>query len=115
MTHPAEPRQTPTTRAELERAWRSTVPGSGPQGARWARIVSVSLVAFTALAGVLTTAFQYGLPWWTGDRDSNHSFTSSEGTIRYQVHVPPTHGDDVRYPVMMAIHGCGMTDPGGTR
>ncbi|MFC3996722.1 alpha/beta hydrolase family esterase [Nocardiopsis sediminis] len=37
---------------------------------------------------------------------------SDEGDQRYQVHLPPQHDGTTRLPVVMAIHGCGMTGYG---
>ncbi|MCL3838889.1 PHB depolymerase family esterase [Aeromicrobium duanguangcaii] len=31
------------------------------------------------------------------------------GSLRYQVHLPPQHGDGRRLPVIVALHGCGMS------
>ena len=76
---------------------------------RWRRVLAVSLVALLAVRGALTAAFQFGLPWWMGDRDSNHTFTNEHGTVHYQVHLPPERAGDQPLPVMMALHGCGMT------
>lgn len=55
--------------------------------------------------GSLTAAAQYGLPWWMGHGDVNHTYQG----LRYQVHVPPQHDGRAQLPVIMAIHGCAMT------
>lgn len=61
---------------------------------------------------VLTAAFQFGLPWWMAEGDRNHVYEGAAGGMRYQVHVPPQHDETTRLPVVMAIHGCGMTGYG---
>ncbi|MGU3500310.1 extracellular catalytic domain type 1 short-chain-length polyhydroxyalkanoate depolymerase [Mycobacterium sp. C31M] len=67
------------------------------------------MVAALAVAlGIATAAAQYGLPWWKGDRNHNHEF----GGLRYQVHLPPQYDGGTALPVVMAIHGCGMTGYG---
>ena len=58
---------------------------------------------------MLTAAFQFGLPWWMQAGDRNHVFTSDVGSQRYQVHLPPAYDGATALPVIMAIHGCGMT------
>ena len=63
-------------------------------------------------AGVATAVFQLGLPWWMDDGDRNHVYESDAGSQRYQVHLPPNHDGSTRLPVIMAIHGCGMTGYG---
>jgi poly(hydroxyalkanoate) depolymerase family esterase len=62
--------------------------------------------------GVGTAVFQYGLPWWMGEGDRNHTYESDAGSLRYQVHLPPQYDDTSQLPVIMAIHGCGMTGYG---
>lgn len=66
------------------------------------------VAALAVILGIATAAAQYGLPWWTGDRDHNRSF----GGLRYQVHLPPQYDGRTALPVVMAIHGCGMTGYG---
>lgn len=76
---------------------------------RRGRAVLVLVLALTmALAGV-TAAFQFGAPWGMGPGDRNHVFVSDGRYQRYQVHVPPHHDGTSQLPVVMAIHGCGMT------
>lgn len=58
------------------------------------------------------TVFHRGLPWWKEDGDHNHVYRGEAGSLRYQVHVPPGHDGTERLPVVMAIHGCGMTGYG---
>jgi poly(hydroxyalkanoate) depolymerase family esterase len=71
-------------------------------------VAGVIAVAF----GLLTAAFQFGLPWWMQDGDRNHVYRSEAGSQRYQVHLPPQYDGTTQLPVMMAIHGCGMTGYG---
>ncbi|MBD5787398.1 PHB depolymerase family esterase [Cellulosimicrobium terreum] len=70
-----------------------------------------ALVALAVAASIAATlVFQLGWPWDHGDGDRNHLYRAADGTWQhYQVHVPPQHGDGVALPVMMALHGCGMT------
>ncbi len=56
-----------------------------------------------------TAAVQFGAPWQMGAGDRNHVFVGDGGYQRYQVHVPPRHDGASALPVVMAIHGCGMT------
>ena len=47
----------------------------------------------------------------------NHVYSGPVGSIRYQVHVPPQYRRSAprataRLPVIMALHGCGMTGYG---
>ncbi|WP_157987937.1 extracellular catalytic domain type 1 short-chain-length polyhydroxyalkanoate depolymerase [Jiangella endophytica] len=63
-------------------------------------------------AGILTAIVQFGLPWWMRDGDRNHVYRGEAGSQRYQVHVPPAYDGTTRLPVVMAIHGCGMTGYG---
>lgn len=44
--------------------------------------------------------------------DRNHVFDSALGSLRYQVHLPPQYDGATQLPVIMAIHGCGMTGYG---
>lgn len=71
----------------------------------------VALVV-VVVVGIATAIFQFGLPWWMQDGDRNHVYESDAGSIRYQVHLPPQHDGTTRLPVIMAIHGCGMTGYG---
>ncbi|MDO0975806.1 extracellular catalytic domain type 1 short-chain-length polyhydroxyalkanoate depolymerase [Mycolicibacterium frederiksbergense] len=59
--------------------------------------------------GAVAAAFQFGLPWWMQDGDRNHVFVSNGDRQRYQVHLPPQYDGTAELPVMMALHGCGMT------
>ncbi|MFW2514362.1 alpha/beta hydrolase family esterase [Demequina sp. SO4-13] len=65
-----------------------------------------------AALGVATAAFQFGLPWWMHEGDRNHVYEGDGGSQRYQVHLPPEYDADDQLPVIMAIHGCGMTGYG---
>lgn len=64
------------------------------------------------LAVLGLTVVQEGLPWWMEDGDHNHVHRGDAGSLRYQVHVPPQHDGTTQLPVVMAIHGCGMTGYG---
>lgn len=64
------------------------------------------------VVGMGTAVFQYGLPWWMEEGDHNHVYEGDAGSLRYQVHVPPEHDGTTQLPVIMAIHGCGMTGYG---
>lgn len=77
---------------------------------RW--ILSGILAALVVALGLGTAAFQFGLPWWMQDGDRNHVYTLGGDDQRYQVHLPPQHDGTARLPVVMAIHGCGMTGYG---
>lgn len=56
-----------------------------------------------------TAAFQFGMPWATHAGDRNHVFISNGSHQRYQVHLPPHYDGTAELPVIVAIHGCGMT------
>ncbi|WP_156819629.1 extracellular catalytic domain type 1 short-chain-length polyhydroxyalkanoate depolymerase [Pseudonocardia sp. HH130630-07] len=45
-------------------------------------------------------------------RDVRGSYSSSQGTVDYQVHLPASWRPDRPMPVVMAVHGCGMTGYG---
>ncbi|WP_205857489.1 alpha/beta hydrolase family esterase, partial [Phytoactinopolyspora endophytica] len=81
---------------------------------RWPWIVSgVGLVFVVAVGvGVGIAVFQFGLPWWKEGGDRNHRYISDAGSQRYQVHLPPQHDGTTQLPVIMAIHGCGMSGYG---
>jgi poly(hydroxyalkanoate) depolymerase family esterase len=64
------------------------------------------------MIGIGTVAFQFGLPWWMEAGDHNHLYESDAGSLRYQVHLPPQHDGTTQLPIIMAIHGCGMTGYG---
>lgn len=74
---------------------------------RWilSAIVGILVVAL----GLGTAAFQLGLPWWMQDADRNHVYTLDGDDQRYQVHLPPQYDSEAQLPMVMAIHGCGMT------
>src|SRR5690606_13452855 len=100
----------------------STASGSQPRAAgrasharqrrRWTRTAAGTLVALLVAGGLITALFQYGLPWWMREGDHNHVYASAAGSLRYQVHLPPQYDGSTRLPVIMAIHGCGMTGYG---
>lgn len=77
---------------------------------RWSRIARGASVLLLAAGFAVTWVFQFGLPWWGGDGDVDHLFRAADGTsLNYQVHLPPDYDGRAELPVMMAIHGCGMT------
>lgn len=79
---------------------------------RWTRIVSgivLVLVVAVVAGGVV---FHRGLPWWMEEGDHNHKYEGEAGSLRYQVHLPPQYDDGAPLPVIMAIHGCGMSGYG---
>lgn len=80
---------------------------------------AVAVRALAALAAVLlvaaaatTRVFHHGLPWWAGERDHHRVHESAAGSLHYQVHLPPQRHGTTRLPVVMALHGCGMTGYG---
>ncbi|WBQ01940.1 extracellular catalytic domain type 1 short-chain-length polyhydroxyalkanoate depolymerase [Kribbella sp. CA-293567] len=76
---------------------------------RWFRVVTVVVVVVVSTAGMATAVFHLSLPWWTDEGNHRHVYESDIGTQRYQVHVPPQYDGKTRLPVVMAIHGCGMS------
>lgn len=79
---------------------------------RWLKMLAAVIGVVVVALGVATAAVQHGLPWWTGDRDHHHVFDGPAGSLRYQVHLPPQYDSGTALPVIMAIHGCGMTGYG---
>jgi poly(hydroxyalkanoate) depolymerase family esterase len=79
---------------------------------RWPWIISGILVAVTVAIGIATAVFQFGLPWWMQEGDRNHVYESAAGSLRYQVHLPPQYDGATQLPVIMALHGCGVTGYG---
>lgn len=75
-------------------------------------ITSSILVTGAIAIGIVTAAFQFGLLWWMQAGDHNHVYESDIGSLRYQVHLPPQFDGTIKLPVIMAIHGCGMTGYG---
>lgn len=41
--------------------------------------------------------------------DETKSYTNAEGTLSYQVHLPPAFSAGQPLPVVVSLHGCGMT------
>lgn len=82
---------------------------AAPRRRRWPRITAAVLGVLTVALGIGTAAFQFGLPWWMQASDHNHLYSSDGGRQFYQVHLPPQYDGETKLPVMLAIHGCGMT------
>lgn len=76
---------------------------------RWPRVVAGGAAVLVVVAGAAGAVFHLGLPWWKGDGDHTQVYESDIGSQRYQVHLPPQYDDGTRLPVIMAIHGCGMS------
>ena len=76
---------------------------------RWPRFVVGIAAALVLVAGAATAVFHHGLPWWADEGDHTHVHESDVGSLRYQVHLPPQYDGATPLPVIMAIHGCGMT------
>ncbi|MBD8063542.1 prolyl oligopeptidase family serine peptidase [Actinomycetaceae bacterium Sa1BUA1] len=70
------------------------------------------MVALVLVVGLATAVLQLGLPWWMHEGDRNHVYEGADGALRYQVHLPPQYDGTTPLPVMMAVHGCGMTGYG---
>lgn len=74
---------------------------------RWVAGAALALLLLTA-AG--TALFQLGLPDAGGGEEHTHVHRDSEGGwLHYQVHLPPQYSESEPLPVMVALHGCGMT------
>jgi poly(hydroxyalkanoate) depolymerase family esterase len=78
---------------------------------RWRWITSGAVLVLVAVLGV-TAAVQFGFPWSMREGDRNHVYRSDAGAQRYQVHLPPQYDGTSPLPVIMALHGCGMTGYG---
>jgi poly(hydroxyalkanoate) depolymerase family esterase len=76
---------------------------------RWPRVVAGVAAALVVVTGAAATVFHRGLPWWVDEGDHTHVHESDIGSQRYQVHLPPQHDGTTPLPVIMAIHGCGMS------
>jgi poly(hydroxyalkanoate) depolymerase family esterase len=79
---------------------------------RWPWIVAGVVLVLAVAVGAGIAVFQFGLPWWKEEGDRNHRYTSDAGSQRYQVHLPPQYDGTTQLPVIMAIHGCGMSGYG---
>ncbi|MFR9729431.1 alpha/beta hydrolase family esterase [Saccharopolyspora sp. MS10] len=62
-----------------------------------------------AVVALLSLGFQFGFPGAAGPGDRLGVYSSNQGRLMYQVHLPPDYREDSRPPVMMALHGCGMS------
>lgn len=80
---------------------------------RWPWVVGWTILTVVlAATGSVYAVTQLALPWWTGSSDHTHVHEGENGSIRYQVHLPPQHDTGAGLPVVMAIHGCAMTGYG---
>lgn len=102
----------PPQKRNLNQAIESDQPQSDFPGKRSPRITFSILVTVVTAVIIGTASFQFGLPWWMQAGDHNHLYESDAGSLRYQVHLPPQHDGLTQLPVVMAIHGCGMTGYG---
>ncbi|MEQ3553426.1 PHB depolymerase family esterase [Pseudonocardia nematodicida] len=80
-----------------------------PRRRRTAWIAGLTAVVIMILA-VPAAVAQTRTP--DGGQDRHGSYSSSEGRIGYQVHLPPSWRADRPMPVVVAVHGCGMTGSG---
>lgn len=76
---------------------------------RWPRVVAGVAAALAVVAAAAAAVFHHGLPWWVDEGDRTHVHESDVGSLWYQVHLPPQHDGTTPLPVVMAIHGCGMS------
>lgn len=76
---------------------------------RWPWVASGLALVLVAAVGVAAVLAQVGLPGAMQRGDRNHTYHGEAGSQRYQVHLPPQHEDTTGLPVIMAVHGCGMT------
>jgi poly(hydroxyalkanoate) depolymerase family esterase len=90
----------------------SSQPRSDLPRRRWPWITASILALVVVTVGIGSAFFQFGLPWWMQAGDRNHVFEGEIGSLRYQVHLPPQYDGITQLPVIMAIHGCGMTGYG---
>jgi poly(hydroxyalkanoate) depolymerase family esterase len=71
--------------------------------------MTASSVAKT-LAAVLITAALTATPATAATaQDHTELYRGAEGTLQYQVHLPPAYAEGASLPVVVALHGCGMT------
>src|SRR5690606_31985966 len=105
----------PSSAEERAMAAPGSPSGSDPPRPRHRRrrwIGSGVVVALVLVVGLATAVLQLGLPWWMHEGDRNHVYEGADGALRYQVHLPPQYDGTTPLPVMMAVHGCGMTGYG---
>lgn len=91
-----------------DRVLGSTWPRGG-RGRRWRGVAAGVTAALVVAAVTATAVFHLGLPWWMDEGDRNHVHESDVGSLRYQVHLPPHHDGTTQLPVILALHGCGMS------
>ena len=79
---------------------------------RWRQNAAAASLGVAGLLVLAVLGFQFGLPSSMAPGDRNHVYDRGAGSQRFQVHLPPQHDATARLPVIMAIHGCGMTGYG---
>ncbi|PYF98971.1 esterase, PHB depolymerase family [Georgenia satyanarayanai] len=80
------------------------------RGRRW--IAAGAVLGLVAVVALAAAVFQLGLPWWMREGDRNDTYEGAGGSLRFQVHLPAQAEGRAGLPVVMAIHGCGMTGYG---
>ncbi|MDJ0412666.1 extracellular catalytic domain type 1 short-chain-length polyhydroxyalkanoate depolymerase [Rhodococcoides fascians] len=73
------------------------------------RATLLAVLAVTLGSSTLTTATAAAS---SGDRDEYGQFVSDAGVVDYQVHLPTGYDPSSPTPIMIALHGCGMTGYG---
>lgn len=78
--------------------------------ARWRLVVPVVSVLLVPAVVALLSVLHFGWPWAGGPGDRDHVHHATDGTRQnYRVHLPPQYDGRTELPVMMAVHGCGMS------
>ncbi|WP_269606818.1 alpha/beta hydrolase family esterase [Rhodococcus ruber] len=73
------------------------------------RATLLAVLAVTLGSSTLTTATAGAS---SGDRDEYGQFVGDAGVVDYQVHLPTDYDPSSPTPIMVALHGCGMTGYG---
>ncbi|WP_084215949.1 extracellular catalytic domain type 1 short-chain-length polyhydroxyalkanoate depolymerase [Pseudonocardia spinosispora] len=76
-----------------------------------AAAIAVVATAMTALPASAAPVRETSVATVLG-LDETGVYSSDQGQVSYQVHVPPGRRPGTRLPVMMAVHGCAMTGYG---
>lgn len=91
------------------RRW-SDRPTDRPRHRRgWLRPLAGTVAVLAVATGAAAAIFHLGLPWWSSEGDHHHVHEGEAGSQRYLVHLPPQYDGTLELPVVMAIHGCGMS------